>query len=586
MIFLNAWAFGLLGLAGVVTALYFLRRREERLTVSALWLWRQEPEQPRSALIFLWTNIGLLLVQLAALAALVFALAAPTLPQEFFSGGTLAVIVDGSASMQTQEQEQSRYERAVALAREIIERRRPGHLTVIQAQQSPRLLVPWTEDRAQALSLLQASRPTLQSNAAESQILQILRSQQELENFDEIFYISDHPPEGDVLAGTVQWVPVGASRKNGAITRFAARPMPQSAQGVALWATVENLSSEAIEGTLGFFAGDAEIASEHLRLKPGEPRSVEALAAESRGGRFRAVLEVADDFPFDNARYALIPTRPKLKILWLGEQNFFLEQALNIFAEAEITTRSTQDKIEPDKYDLVIVHNTELRIPPSGRFLFLNSPVESVVRLSEEVVPTGALQLLQPAHPLVQNVHLEHLQTPARRDALFILPVQTIIASEGRPILGAHRSGSLSFVWLGIDLRASPLVLTPSFPIIVQNALRWLFADANPPVEQFVSEELAAPGFTEQGAVNLDPTESREVQISRPSSPSSLPHPDPLRRGNGRGEGEGSRGVRGEEVLEESRRITSVHVWYYGAWLALGLLALELLLHDRSKGAP
>ena len=563
MIFLNAWAFGLLGLAGVVTALYFLRRREERLTVSALWLWRQEPEQPRSALIFLWTDIRLLLVQLAALAALVFALAAPTLPQEFFKGGTLAVIVDGSASMQTQEHGQSRYERAIALAREIIERRRPSHLTVIQAQHTPRLLVPWMENHAQALSILQASRPTLQSNAGESQILQMLRSQRELENFDEIFYISDHPPEGDVLAST--WVPVGAAQKNGAITEFAARPMPQSAQGIVLWARVENLSSDAIEGTLRFFAEDAEIANEPLRLDPDEHRSVEALAAESRGGRFRAVLEVADDFPFDNTRYALIPTRPKLKILWLGEENFFLEQALNIFAEAEITTRSPQDKVETDKYDLVIVHNTELRTPPSGRFLLLNSSVESVVQPSEEPLPAGALQLLQPAHPLVQNLRLEHFQTLARRDAMFILPVQTIIASEGQPILGVHRSGSLSFVWLGIDLRASPLVLTPSFPIVVQNTLRWLLADANPPVEQFVSEQFAAPGFTDQGAVNLDPTESREVHISRQASL------DPHLRQPMAGEG------------VQSRR-SLAPIWYYGAWLALGLLALELLLHDRGRG--
>jgi Ca-activated chloride channel family protein len=570
MIFLNAWAFGLLGLAGVVTALYFLRRREERLTVSALWLWRQEPEHPRSALIFVWTNIGLLLVQLAALAALVFALAAPTLPQEFFGGGTLAVIVDGSASMQTREHGQSRYERAIALAREIIERRRPSHLTIIQAQQTPRLLVPWTQDHAQALAALHASRPTLQSNAAASQILQILRSQRELENFDEIFYISDHPPES--LAGTVRWVPVGASQKNGAITGFAARRLPQSAQGVALWATVENLSAEAIEGTFRFFAEETEILTEHLRLAPGERRAVEAQATQSLGGRFRAVLEVADDFPFDNARYALIPTRPNLKILWLGEGNFFLEQALNIFAEAEITTRPTGDKINAEDYDLVIVHNTELHTPPSGRFLFLNSPVASIVQLSEEAVPTGALQLLQPAHPLMQNVRLEHLQTPARRDATFVLPVQTVIASEGQPIVAAHRSGSLNFVWLGIALRASPLVLTPSFPILVKNITRWLLAEASLPLEQWVSEEFPAPGFVEQGAVNLDPTESREI-LRQPDSVWTV------RPRHGEDEGQAK--------LVQTKPGTPI--WYYGAWLALGLLALELLLYYNRglvKGAP
>lgn len=553
MIFLNVWAFGLLGLAGVIVALYFLRRREERWTVSALWLWGQEPEHPRSALTFLWTKIGLLLVQLAALGALVFALAAPTLPREFFGGGTLAVIIDGSASMQT------RYERAIALATELITRRRPNRLTVIQAQQHPRVLVPWTTQRDQALAAVQASRPTLQGNAHGSSVLQLLRSQGELENYDEVLYISDHRP--DALAGTVTWVPVGEPRENGAITGFAARLLPESAQGVVLWASIENFSSRAISGTLRFFAGDAEIAHEYLYLQPGERRSVEALAAQSLGGRFRAVLEVADDFPFDNVRYAVIPTRPKLKVLWLGERNFFLERALQSFSDAEITVLSDPsdtDRINTESYDLAIAYNTESRALPLGRFLFINSSIESVVRISEDAVPAGAPQLLQPAHPLVQNVHLEHFQTPSLHSIEFALPVQTLIAADGQPILAAHRSGSLSFVWVGIDLRTSPLVLTPSFPIFVQNATRWLLAEESSPSEQFVSEEFPTPGFTEQGAVNLDPRESQEVGGQTPVSAPPAQTPE-----------------------DKFRTRAQVPIWHYGAWLALGLLVLELLWYLR-----
>nr|BAL58767.1 hypothetical conserved protein [Candidatus Acetothermum autotrophicum] len=499
MIFLSTWAFGLLGLAGVIVALYFLRRREERRTVSALWLWRQEPEHPRSAFLFLWTNIGLLIVQLAALAALVFALAAPTLPQQFFGGGTLALILDGSASMQT------RYDRAIKIATELIAQKRPRALTVIQAQHAPRLLVPWTENRDQAITLLQASHPTLQGNAQESSVLQLLRSQRALESYDDIFYISDHPPEGEVLAHMVTWVPVGEPHKNIAIVGFAARVLPQGAQGVALWASVENFSSEEMASTLRFFAEDTEIAHESIHLAPGERRAAEALAEQSIGGHFRAVLEVADDFPFDNVRYALLPTKPKRKILWLGERNFFLERALNIFAKAEITTLPPSEQLAPESYDFVVVYNAELRTVPAGRFFFINSPVEPIVQLAAAPGPAGALQLLQPSSPLVQNVRLEHLQIPTRRDVTFALPVQTVIASEGQPLLAVHRSGSLSFVWLGVDLRVSPLVLTPSFPILVGNVMRWLLAEEISRTEQFVSEEFPAPGFTEQGAINIDP---------------------------------------------------------------------------------
>jgi hypothetical protein len=86
MIFLSAWAFGLLSLSAVIAFLYFLRRREERVIVSAIWLWSEEQERPRSALVLLWTKIWLLLVQVAALGALVFSLARPTLTQEFLGG--------------------------------------------------------------------------------------------------------------------------------------------------------------------------------------------------------------------------------------------------------------------------------------------------------------------------------------------------------------------------------------------------------------------------------------------------------------------------------------------------------------------
>jgi hypothetical protein len=142
MIFLSAWAFGLLSLSAVIAFLYFLRRREERVIVSAIWLWSEEQERPRSALVLLWTKIWLLLVQVAALGALVFSLARPTLTQEFLGGGTLALIIDGSASMQTSHGDRTRYQHALKIAHELIERRRPRALTVIQAQRTPKLLVP------------------------------------------------------------------------------------------------------------------------------------------------------------------------------------------------------------------------------------------------------------------------------------------------------------------------------------------------------------------------------------------------------------------------------------------------------------
>ncbi len=563
MIFLSAWAFGLLGLAGVIAALYFLRRREERVTVSAIWLWQEEPERPRSALAFLWTNIGLLIVQLLALGALVFALAQPTLTQEFLGGGSLALVIDGSASMQTHEQGRTRYEQAVDIAQELIERRRPSRLTVIQAQRSPKLLVPLTEDRARAVTVLRASQPTLQSDAPPSAVVELVRSQGE--SFDEIIYLSDHAPltsvpsplggrgeqRGEGWDGPLSWVPVGEPRKNLAITGFAARPLPEGAAGLTLWARVENFSAESVEGTLKFFVEEREVGAEALRLSPGEQRSVETVLRGSFSGRFRAALEISDDFVFDNTRYSVIPDQPKLKILWLGERNFFLERALGTFAQVQIETDERAD------YDLVIANNTAVRsVEPAPVFL-INSSLEPLVRLTDISVEPGSLTAVEAAHTLVQNVRLEHLRPTVLRTAELAPALQTLIRMGDWAVLAVHTSESARLVYLGTDLKNSLLVLTPSFPIFVYNVVRWLLPDWGFPSERLISEEFDTPGFTEHGAVNLDPSESAINRVGDASPRLS------------------------REAVGAGRAQAQFPIWYYGAWAALALLVTEFFLHYR-----
>ena len=545
MIFLSAWAFGLLSLSAVIAFLYFLRRREERVTVSAIWLWSEEQERPRSALVLLWTKIWLLLVQLAALGALVFSLARPTLTQEFLGGGTLALIIDGSASMQTSQDNKTRYEQALKLAQELIERRRPSQLTVIQAQRTPKLLVPLTEDRARALKILMSSQPTLQSDARSSDLIELLRSQGELDTFDEVIFISDREPSVPLA---VTWLPVGEPAKNLAITGFAARPLPDGTPRVTLWARVENFSQEVLEGNLKLFAEDTEIFSQRLDVEPTGSRTVETLAPLRH--RFRAALDVTDDFAFDNVRYSVIPARPKLKILWLGERNFFLMRALSTFVELRLQADDTHPP------DLIVAHNTTIH-NFVGKALLINSSADPWVVHTGNVKEAESPRIVTPTHALVQNMRPEHLMLTTMRETKLAPDVQTLIASGDQPILAAYRSEGVSFIYLGVDLKDSPLVLTPSFPILVRTSLLWLMPELGLPSEQFISEEFATPGFAEQTAINLDPSESA---INRP---------------------QGAPTARREPSQRVTESYAHTSLWQVGAWVALGMLLMEFFWHYR-----
>lgn len=571
MTFLQPWAFGLLALALGIITLYFLRRREERLVVSALWLWRQELERPRSALSFLWTNIGLLLLQLTALLALVLALTMPMLSQEASGGGRLALLIDGSASMQTRAGAHSRYERAVALAIEQIERLRPSKIAIIQAQREPRLLLPLTEDRAAAIRSLRESKPTFQADAAWNRLLQLLRSQSELSQFDEILYISDRPPadpEG------ITWVRVGASARNLALTGFAARPLPESSSA-ALWGRVENLSDVVLAGQVKIFAEEAEVFRERVRLAPGAAHDVSALYRAPAARQFRAQLDVDDDFAPDNQRYFWLPARQRLKLLWLGERNFFLERALSLYAELQIEflanpsacTLSLEGRGDggeggcPAIYDLVIANNVTLPLLGAGRLLLVSSSLEPLIRIAGDIDVDAPLKLFNAAHALLEHIHISHLQPLRLRAAQLDAAVHTLAEAQGEPVLAVHSTGPLRFVYLGVRLQEAALVLTPSFPILIQNSLRWLLPELEPPEDQYPSAQYPTPGFYNNTAINIDPRESSINLLNQASN----------------GLTEKSPRVAGSAPLR-----SQVSIWQYGAWGALIFLFLEFFFYQRA----
>ena len=104
MSLLAPWAL-LVGLLGpVIVAMYLLKLRREERTVSSTFLWQRmvrdvEANAPWQKL---RRNI-LLLLQLLALLALMFALARPFLRTTGISGRNLILIVDRSASLDATE---------------------------------------------------------------------------------------------------------------------------------------------------------------------------------------------------------------------------------------------------------------------------------------------------------------------------------------------------------------------------------------------------------------------------------------------------------------------------------------------------
>ncbi len=518
MIFLTPLMLGLLSLSLLMTFLYFLRRRAQLRTVSALFLWRASTERPRSALSMLWSKIGLLLIQLLALALIILGLARPVLTSAALGGGKIAVIVDGSASMQTRYAiNETRYSQAIQQARNYIGKTRPAQLTVIQAHSQSKLLVTMTGNIDEAMQRLAQSEPTLQGDANTRDLIEVLRSQADLKEYREIAIFSDKFLADPLWKSLpVRAVALGKPVQNVAVTGFAVRLEPNRTLGYSIWTEVTNFSESNATIQLSVRADDELIHTEILALSAQERQSFSFDYQNSQKTRFEVeakLLNGQDAFVFDNRRYFALAERVTIKVIWIGEENIFLERALLAKARLQIAKIQALTSLNQlNEADLIVANNASLPTIAEGRWLLINSSSEKLIE-TKEAEPAQNLRVTQSDHPLLQLFEPNHVRlTKVQR---------VVLPKEGKPILMSgdnpavyvlnktEAEKELKVIGLGFNLQESNLVLTVDFPILVRNALGWLLPQIEPTVPKQVGQALKLAGFSGEGVEVLTPQGQR-----------------------------------------------------------------------------
>lgn len=197
MTLLNAGALYLLTLAGGIALLYFLRARSRRVEVSALFLWEGLRSAPRSRAARIRRRIEpLLLVQLLVLALLALALAQPALRGMRPHLSRMAIVLDGSASMQTRtESGKTRYELARDEAVALLDRYPSTTVTILQLCKTSEVIAPLTDDHDVALRALGASSPTWTADGSPEALRGLLESQGGSAAFERVTLFTDRPFE-------------------------------------------------------------------------------------------------------------------------------------------------------------------------------------------------------------------------------------------------------------------------------------------------------------------------------------------------------------------------------------------------------
>jgi Ca-activated chloride channel family protein len=462
-------------LIGALVLIHFRRRSRTTLRVSNLQLWQAasqaretQPilERPRAS----W----LLAVQVLFLAAVILALTQPVVWVGSAQPRTVVLVMDCSASMNARERGGTRFDLARGKARALIDQLGgEDRVLLVEARSQPMMHEYAGSERAAAGRALEALRPTQAPSDINEAVLLALASVPKGEPA-EVFVFSDGTRNALVpdkpLAGRVRYVQTGETDANLAVTRLAVRSNPLSAHDSALFAEVANLSSQPRECRLELRLEEAVLADQTVSLAPREQKAYVAALPAGREGIIRATIHATDDFGVDNQAYA-VAGRLKFSALLVTEGNLFLEKGLQVNPQiiGSVARPEEWTAVSRERYDVVILDGFVPPVLPPANYLILRygQPAPLLRGIREPV-------LLRPEHPVTSLVDLSNVVIEQAVSVEVPPSGVALMSGGGQPLIVASEAGAFRTVEIGFDVRASNLPLTPSFPVLLSNALQWL----------------------------------------------------------------------------------------------------------------
>jgi hypothetical protein len=496
MRFLSASALWWLLLSAIIIFFYLLKLKRKRRVVPSVFLWQRALEEIEANAPFRKLRRSLLLLlQLIALAALVFALARPLIKTRALATGSSIIIIDSTASMGAKDENGgSRLNRAKQLANEMIASLGGDDRAAI-VESSSRVTVrrSFTSDHA---SLSSAINEIQETDAAGSLADALLLAEQlaKAERDASIVIISDgggssaintstaisnNPREAAfnvsptaVRSTALRLVRVGRQADNVGIVAMNSRTS-QSGNREELFASIANFGEQNRSINLELKI-DGKIAdARNINLASNDRTAVVFDSLPQTGGLAQLQIYVDDDLASDNLAYAILPNSRKVRVA-VASENPFLIQALAVNSAID-ARKLNSTSASLDDFDCVITDGVI-----STETLSSNKPILAINPMdvagfwnANGAIENPSITSIDRAHPVnsylsYADLHIESAvkQTPG----VWLKP---IVQSGGDGLIWAG-DNKRKVVMMAFDLAKSDLPLKIEFPILLANSIAWL----------------------------------------------------------------------------------------------------------------
>ncbi len=475
-----------LPVAGFILFLYLLKVRRREVRVPAKFLWPPITTDVRANALFQKLRPNLLLfLQLLMALLVITALARPMMMAKGLPGRS-AIVIDTSASMGAREGNTTRFEQARNRVRALVRDLNPGEqVALIEAGAQVRVAASLTADKQKLLSAIESLRLTdTGGNIAEA-----LRLASALVGGTEggrIILLSDgaFPPVEDFSPGKAKLVyeAFGQNTENCSIT---AMEVQERSEGYEWFVALRNFGKQPAKGVLEFYSGGKLVNAREVSLPAGQTVGQTFMARQLQEP-LEARLVLQDALEADNRAYRVGITEQTVRVLLVGEGNFFLERALVLEPNVQVEkapsvpdTERAEHKGE-GRYQLVIFD----RVPPvpvkAQAVMVIRAQGGPIAKLGEKVA-SPRFAVWEREHPLLRYLALEPVLIDSAPKLTPAPWAQVIAESEQTPLIVAGEHQRKRWVGVGWDFLESDFPLQPAFPIFVANLIRWSIGDQGSP---------------------------------------------------------------------------------------------------------
>jgi hypothetical protein len=477
MSFLAPAAFAFAAAIPVVIVFYLLKRKRVVKLVSSTLLWQQFLAETQASAPFQKLRKNWLLVlQVMLLLLAVVALARPYFAAKTQPAQLRVLILDGSASMQATDETPSRFEKARAEALKWVDSlANNDQMVVLLAGANTEVKQSATSEKAALRRALQACS----CSDGPTRLAAALRMAESLvrdQHGAEIHLFSDGAvpdlSEFDNKGLPLVYHQIGNRSDNLGIIALDVRANPEDAHQRAVYTSVANYSTNAMQTDLELFLDDRLVETRPLNIAAGETSPQVFLAAQAQDGVFTLRLNGKDDLSADN-QASIVSLLPKpIKVLLVTRGNRLLEKALRAASNVELAISSQLDD-PATGFDFVVLDGITPTVWPQGNVLAIH-----VLNTNwfPEVIHVEGPPIVdwRTTHPLLRYAGFDNVQVADSLAAKAPSWAISLVDSPQAPIILAGELARQHIIWIGFDILESNWPLRVSFPIFIANAAEWL----------------------------------------------------------------------------------------------------------------